>query len=585
MDEFPPLSLPPEKRAEFALLGEILPAILDGAEDAEQDGSPDGAEDVAARVRAAIAEHGSALDPVDRTYFEMQSEIMSKVLANERALHEAMAEGDTARAEDLRAEFVELRRQGRELDKWRHLPPAAKALVLAEDLETFREILPEVAVDRLYGEGYGKTVSPFPLIWAISARDRPLERVQLMLARGARLDLRTGLKETVLHAMAGMNRKGKARLAILRLLVLRGAELEARNVQAVTPLGVVGVTPLGVSISRGSLEDVETFLAVGARVGLAEMQAAARHPAKLARVLDHLAQAEAPGLIAEFSRWLREAVAHAKLWQAERDNAYTAREHAALAASLDLVAARPGYRAEAHDRKVTWREEPSAFVAVKAAPTLEALREVLDRVDMTSHPRDTLDPPIFWPIRAKADRPQRLWMMLAAGTDVTDNRRGDGGVLHDFARVRRTDREEQLAIARMLVQAGAALEAPDFEGFTPLGVAVMRRGVAETAALLAVGASPNLTVRTGYWASRTRRVPLLFAAGWDARILRLLIDHGVDDGRRMRTGETLAEYLDGEIAAFDADLARTDWSGTAVREMAQRRRGLLASRALLQARG
>jgi hypothetical protein len=573
MDEFPPLSLPPEKRAGFALLGEILPAILDGAEDLEQDRSPEGEDDVGAMVQAAIATHGPALDPVDRTYVEMQSEIMDKALANERAFRRAVAEGDTARAEALRAEFAELRRQGRELEKWRHLTPSAKALVLAEDLETFREILPGVAVDRLYGGGHGKAVSPFPLIWALSARDRPLERVQLMLARGARLDLATGMKETVLHAMAGMKRKGKVRLAILRLLVLRGADLGARNLH--------GVTPLGAAITRGSVEDVENFLAVGARVGLEEMQAAARDPAKLRLVLDHLPQAEAQGLIAEFSPWLRVALAHATVRHDEGGNVHTAREVAALAASLDLVAARSGYRAEAHDRKVTWREEPSAFVAVKAAPTLEALREALDRVDMRSYPRDTPDPPVFWPIRAKSDRPQRLWMMLAAGADAATTRQSGGGVLHAFVLEQRTDREEQIAIARMLVQAGAALEAPDHKGFTPLGVAVMWGGLAETAALLAVGASPDVTAEAGSWANRMRPVPLLFAAVWDARILRLLIDHGVDPGQRMRSGETLPDYLDGEIAGLDADLAEMDLSGNSRRRLARMRRSLMASRALL----
>lgn len=67
MDEFPPLSLPPEKRAGFALLGEILPAILD---EGEGPGGGDGAEglrSVEATMQAAIAAHGPALDPVDRT--------------------------------------------------------------------------------------------------------------------------------------------------------------------------------------------------------------------------------------------------------------------------------------------------------------------------------------------------------------------------------------------------------------------------------------------------------------------------------------------------------------------------------------
>ena len=143
MDEFPPLSLPPERRAELALLGEVVPTILDGLGDADLGGLPEGEEGVAARVQAAVAAHGAALDPVDRDYYEAQSRILTEVLANERATRRAVREGDMARVEALRAEFAELHRQGRELVKWRHLPPAAKALVLAEDLETFREILPE----------------------------------------------------------------------------------------------------------------------------------------------------------------------------------------------------------------------------------------------------------------------------------------------------------------------------------------------------------------------------------------------------------------------------------------------------------
>ncbi len=112
-------------------------------------------------------------------------------------------------------------------------------------------------LSRLYGSGNFK-ISPFPLIWAAEARDNALERVQAMLNAGARLDLTTRFDRfTVLHGMAQSRRKGRdKRLAILRLLVLKGADLEARD--------RYGRTPLHLAITQGSKEDLALFLEAGA---------------------------------------------------------------------------------------------------------------------------------------------------------------------------------------------------------------------------------------------------------------------------------------------------------------------------------
>lgn len=54
-------------------------------------------------------------------------------------------------------------------------------------------ILPEVDLTRTYGSTFNDKISPFPLIWAMEARDKALERVQATLNAGIMLNLKTSV--------------------------------------------------------------------------------------------------------------------------------------------------------------------------------------------------------------------------------------------------------------------------------------------------------------------------------------------------------------------------------------------------------
>ena len=253
---------------------------------------------------STLGDYAAQLMPEDRGRFAEQISVFPEFLAACRRFDQACAEGDSAGVARQKAEMKRLSEKSKLAMKFRGLTDAAEALAKATDLAEFCAALPSVALDRTYGSGFSGT-SPFPLIWAISARSKPLERVQLMLDAGARTNLRAGLGETVLHAMARMNRKGRVRLAILKLLISRGADVHARNLH--------GVTPLAAALDEGSEEDVTYFLQAGARVGQIDLQIAAENPVRLKLVLDHIAgDRRYFDLRAEFRDWLAEEIERAR---------------------------------------------------------------------------------------------------------------------------------------------------------------------------------------------------------------------------------------------------------------------------------
>jgi hypothetical protein len=277
--------------------------VLDGIENQTEDAP------FAVDLVSTLGDYAAHLMPEDRRRFAEQISVFSEFMAACRTFDRACADGDRAGVARQNAEMKRLSEKSKLAMKFRGLTDAAEALVKATDLAEFCAALPSVALDRIYGSGFSGT-SPFPLIWAIGARSKPLERVQLMLDAGARTNLKTRLGETVLHAMARMNRKGRVRLAILKMLISAGADVHARNLH--------GVTPLAAALDEGSQEDVTYFIEAGARVGEIELQFAAEYPARLKLVLDHIAGDQRFfDLRAEFRDWLAEEIERARQHHSE----------------------------------------------------------------------------------------------------------------------------------------------------------------------------------------------------------------------------------------------------------------------------
>jgi ankyrin repeat protein len=526
-----------------------------------------------------IDECGADLSEDARSRYLDYSETMQAYYDACREAAQAEASDSQDEANARQEKIRSLQARIKEITAFLKFSYPAERLFKAKDFEAFCAALPGVELDRLHGSTVGK-LSPFPLIWAISAREKPLERVQLMLAAGARLDLATPLRSTVLHEMAAMNRKAAIRLPILRLLVFKGADLEA--------LDIHGRTPLTIAVEFGSTEDVGHFLAAGSKVRDVDLKRAAQKSDKLWLLLEHVADDdETVRMAAGLGGWLRGEIAARKSCaeDAVKDGAkgvFHAQIVANLEDSLAMIAALPGYQEAGAGRKVTWQEEPAAFRSIKDARTLHDFRAALARVEIGSFDIAG-DHPMYWPIQASEDRPEKLWLMLSAGASVK-GARGNGEALHIFALDGRKDAEEQLGIARMLVQAGADVEARQYDGNTPLACAVAARHVVEAAALLELGANPNVTLEWGTMWGRRFIAPLLFAAAEDARVFRLLLGHGADTDCRDSEGRTLVTYLQSGMNATEAELERGNMSGNLMRHLKRSHRALGKSLLLLDAR-
>ncbi len=548
------LKLSPETAALAGLAGRMVNATFDKALEGDLDGFD-------AEVDAAMAEARPAFQDEDAARQEEMLTLTKRALRIDSAARMAIREGrkeDTAR---LEAEFKALQARVKHLTRYRGFTAAAERLHLAKGYGDFTAALPEVDLTRTYGNDLEGRISPFPLIWAMEAREKALERVQAMLNAGARLDLTTRFKgHNVLHWIAQSRCTGRdKRLAILRLLVLTGADLEARDWH--------GRTPLHLAIVAGSVDDVAILLAAGAnpralsaekmwcgqdRVDLTTLMLAADAPEKMQLLLDHGADpAQRGGDGWELLPHLRKELATAERMLMEhqakkRAGSRYERLRDARAAALALIAPQGDSPFADTTRKLSYREAPELFHALQTDLPMDAYRQTLARVDINSFHAPNGDCPIYWPIRARTDRAQRLWLMLQAGASVQGDP-GNGTALHIFAMTPRRDTAEQAQIVRMLLQAGGDLDAVDYGGLTPLARAVESGGLNETAALLQARAEAR-----GPDALLPRLGRLLLSAEGKPRMFRLLLDNGAypPPGCATRRGvdRRLAERIDeGEV--------------------------------------
>jgi hypothetical protein len=454
--------LSPETAALAAMAGRVVNATLDKALTGDLHGFEADVDAAMIEARPAFADE----DAVRRAEMLALTKRAMRILSE---IRRAITEGRQEDVARLDADLSACKRRVSELTAYQGFTAAAERLHRARGLDDFLATLPEVDLTRLYGSGQHRIqIAPFPLIWAMEARERPLARVQALLNAGARLDLTMKFwGQTVLHWIAKSRRKGRdKRLAILRLLVLKGADLEARDWH--------GRTPLHLAIVDGSVDDVAILLEAGAspralsderswhqtdRTGLTTLMLAADDPAQMQLLLDHGADPAQKGADGwDLLAHLRKELAQAEQWLMEEPEKKRAggtyeRLRDARAASLALVAPLVATGPQPA-RKLTYRQAPDLFLALQTDMALDDWRETPGRVEITSFHAPNGDCPIYWPIRAKADRLQKLLLMLQAGATVQGDP-GNGMALHIFARTPRKDAEEQAQMLRMLLQAGA----------------------------------------------------------------------------------------------------------------------------------
>lgn len=159
---------------------------------------------------------------------------------------------------------------------------------------------------------------------------------------------------------------------------------------------------------------------------------------------------------------------------------------------------------------------------------------------MTTYHAPNGDHPIYWPIRARTDRAQKLWLMLQAGGD---------------------------------------LDAVDYGGLTPLVRAVEHGALNETAALLKARAEAR-----GPDGPPPRLGRSLRAAEGNPRLFRLFLDNGAYPPPGCATRRGVDRRLAEEIEDLKAGLTERGWSDTRRRAAERRIRACRACREMLATR-
>lgn len=161
-------------------------------------------------------------------------------------------------------------------------------------------------------------------------------------------------------------------------------------------------------------------------------------------------------------------------------------------------------------------------------------------MEVTTYHAPNGDHPIYWPIRARTDRAQKLWLMLQAGGD---------------------------------------LNAVDYGGLTPLVRAVEHGALNETAALLKARAEAR-----GPDGPPPRLGRLLRAAEGNPRLFRLFLDNGAYPPPGCATRRGVDRRLAEEIEDLKAGLTERGWSDTRRRAAERRIRACRACREMLATR-
>ena len=225
--------------------------------------------------------------------------------------------------------------------------------------------------------------------------------------------------------------------------------------------------------------------------------------------------------------------------QREINKIMDALEKAVLAGDQNQVEALFA-RQEALTREIMGDE---LFEPDQLKPEYEALRKAIDAGSLPSIKRalannlDLNEPqgkynavPLFWALMAEGRSPDVVRLLLDHGANAAHATDEGYTPRHYIPATNFLDESVKapFEIAKLLVEAGADIEATQHWGWTSLMRAVSEGTALELQALLMAGANPNVTFPAHTLPEFQRGQTALMVAGHDTVKVRLLLDHGAD---------------------------------------------------------
>ncbi len=196
---------------------------------------------------------------------------------------------------------------------------------------------------------------------------------------------------------------------------------------------------------------------------------------------------------------------------------------------------------------------------------LDALDRVLaEGVDLNGFTDKFGSSPLFWALRAEGRNAETVQRLISAGADAQYTTSEGYNALQQIADTNYPNPPLEVlsAIVECLVTHGAQIEARTHWGWTPLYRAVFEGDEVEVEALLRNGADPNAPPVEADTPGCAATCPMLLAAGYNTKKVRLLLDYGADPRTILQDFEAEAQHAADRCDQRKAQGEATQWDST-----------------------